>query len=266
MDKQVLKGYLNQGLTHREISGLMKKGKSTIGYWVKQHELEDYQKYKKPKYKDVNYFKKIDTKEKAYILGFLLGDGCLTDDNICISIALDDKPILDFISSELGCNITISTNLNKSKKQYPNAKFNICNKQIIKHLKMLFGGNKKEDRHIPIISPKYERYLLQGFFDAEGCITWGKRKDRNRIWQKVSFTSQYKMLEGIQNILYKQQIPSKLKPKSDNSNCYIIEFASKASVLNFLDIIYPNNDFIILNRKYNNAQALRLELGEFGET
>ena len=125
-------------------------------------------------------------------------------------------------------------------------------------------GQKR--RHIPFVSPKYERYLLQGFFDAEGCITWGRRKDRNRIWQKISFTSQYKMLEGIQNILYKKGIASKIKPKSDSSKCFVIEFANKNDVLAFLDIIYPNDEFIVLKRKYKNAQALRLELGEFGES
>lgn len=265
MDNKMLKGYLEQGLSHRDIAKLTGKGKSTIGYWVKQYGLEDSQKYKKPEYKDVNYFSKINTKEKAYILGFLLGDGCLTDDYIIVNIALEDKEVLDFVSKEFGCNISTSTKLNKKKKQFPNASINIGNNQIVRDLKMLFGGNKKYDRHIPIISPKYEAYLLQGFFDAEGCITWGRRKDRNRVWQKVSFTSQYRMLEGIQNILYKNGIPTKLKPKSDNSDCYIIEFSSKDCVLKFLKVIYPNDDFIVLNRKYNNAQALRLELGEFGE-
>ena len=133
-------------------------------------------------------------------------------------------------------------------------------------MKMLFGGTSKDSRHIPVIPQKLEMYLLQGFFDAEGCITWGKRKDRNRVWHKVSFTSKYKMLEGIQNILYKNGIPTKLKPKSDGSDCFVIEFSSKNAVLDFLNIVYSDKDFIVLKRKYKNAQALRLELGEFGES
>ena len=38
----------------------------------------------------------------------------------------------------------------------------------------------KKGRNLPITSKKLEPYLLQGFFDAEGCITWGYRADRNR--------------------------------------------------------------------------------------
>lgn len=264
MDREKLKNYLDSGLSTRKIAKLENMGKSNVGYWVNKHELTGYMKYKKPEYTDINYFKKIDTKEKAYILGFLLGDGCLEDHMISAQIALCDKEILDFLSSELGCNVQTTNRLDKKKRIFPSAGIFIGNKTIVTNLKMLFGGNKKEDRHIPIISPKLERYLLLGFFDAEGCITWGKRKDRNKLWQKITFTSQYKMLEGIQNILYKNDIASKLRPRKD-CNSYNIEFSNKDAILKFLDLIYPNDEFIVLKRKFNNAQALRLELGEFGE-
>ena len=35
--------------------------------------------------------------------------------------------------------------------------------------------------------------------------------------------------------------------------------------IKFLDYIYPDDEFVILQRKYLKAQALRLELEEFGE-
>lgn len=266
MDKETLKKYLEEGLSNKQIAKITNKGKSTVGYWVNKYGLNEYLKYNKPEYSDINYFSKIDTREKAYILGMLLGDSCLTDDSMTISLSLKDTEILEFIKSEINCNIRNSYILDKKRKIFPNTTISIGNKTIINDLKKLFGGNLKESRHIPIIPQKFERYLLQGFFDAEGCVTWGKRKDRDKVWQKISFTSQYRMLEGIQNILYKNGIPAKLKPKSDNSNCFVIEFSNKKSVLEFLDIIYPNDDFIVLKRKYEKAQALRLELGEFGES
>ena len=46
----------------------------------------------------------------------------------------------------------------------------------------------------------------------------------------------------------------------------MLEFANREDVLKFLNFIYPNDSFIILKRKYNKAKALRLELGEFGES
>ena len=123
----------------------------------------------------------------------------------------------------------------------------------------------KEERHYPKVKNEFERYLLQGFFEADGCITWGKRKDRNRIWHKVSFTSQLKLLEGVQQMLYKNiGISSVIRPKK-NEGCYVIEFSNKEDVLKFINYIYPKDtDFIILQRKYLKANALRLELEEFG--
>lgn len=266
MEKQILKNYLEQGLTNREIAKLVGKGKSTISYWVIQHGLQSSLKYNKPVYKDVDYFNKINTKEKAYILGFILGDGHLTEKDLETTVALEDKVILDFMQKELGGNIRVDNTLNKKKKRYPRARTCIGQATIIKDLGILFGGYLKEYRNLPHISPKLNRYLLQGFFDAEGCVTWGKRKDRNRVWHKISFTSQFGMLEGIQNILIKEGIASKIKPKSGGEKCYVMEFSAKKDVLSFLSIIYPDDSFVILERKYNNAHALRLELGEFGES
>ena len=106
---------------------------------------------------------------------------------------------------------------------------------------------------------------MLGFFDGDGCITWGRRKDRNIIWHKVSFTSSYSILYGVQQFLFKLGITTQLKPKQ-NEDCFVLEFSNKTDVLKFLDYIYPNNEFIILQRKYLKANALRLELEEFGGT
>jgi len=267
LEKQVLIDYLKQGMSTRDIAKISGEGKSNIGYWINKYGINNYMKYQKPNYKDEKYFNKIDTKEKAYILGFMLGDGHIDSlgKSFSLSVALNDKIILDFMNEELGCNVRIDTTYNKKQKKYPNATINIGNNQLVRDIKKLFGGRLKRDRRLPIIPKHLERYMVLGFFDAEGCVTWGFRKDRNRLWHKISFTSHLKMLEGIQKILLKQDIPSSIKPKSD-SDCYVLEFANKNRVSMFLDYIYPNDNFIILERKYKNAQALRLELGEFGET
>lgn len=264
INKEELKSYLEQGLSSRDIEKITGIPYHTLLYWIKKWELQSLNKYKKPVYKDINYFSKINTPEKAYILGFILGDGYITKDNkLVVSIALHDKEVIDFIHKELNVNVVINTKLDHIKKIYPNASFKIGNSPIINDLKCLFGGRLKEERHIPIISPKLEKYLVQGFFDAEGCVTWGRRKDRNRIWSKISFTSQYKMLIGIQNILIKNGISSVIRPKN-NEKCYVLEISKTSNVLKFLDFIYSDDNFIVLNRKYEKAKALRLELGEFG--
>lgn len=266
LKKEVLINYLNQGLSTRDIEKISGESKSNIGYWINKYDINKYMKYQKPEYKNINYFNKIDTKEKAYILGFIIGDGYIDKSgNFECTVMLKDKNILDFISYEIGCNVLKDETFNKNKRHFPNASIHIGNNILLRDIYKLFGGRLKEDRRIPIIPKQLERYLILGFFDAEGCITWGFRKDRNRLWQKISFTSKIKMLEGIQKILLKQNIATSIKPKS-KEDCHVMEFSDRTRIKMFLDYIYPDEEFIILKRKFIKAQALRLELGEFGET
>ncbi|MGM0411549.1 MAG: LAGLIDADG family homing endonuclease [Bacillota bacterium] len=261
-----LKNYLNQGMTNREIANQndVNIEKSTVFYWIKKYGLQKKQKY----YSNIDYnsniFNKINTPVKAYIIGFILGDGYLNEKNgkyISITIALKDKQILDFIANKTGGRVRVYKKINRKQKKFPHATLRIGSNRIYNDIKKYCGGRLKEDRHLPIINKKLERYLILGFFDAEGCVTWGNRKDRNRLWQKISFTSKFKMLEGVQKVLLKNDISSKIKPKQ-NEKCYVLQFSDKNRVLTFLDYIYPkDSNFIILQRKFKKAQNLRLELG-----
>lgn len=264
INKEDMSKYLISGMSSFDIEKETGVNKTTIIYYIKQYGLEDLNKYKKPKYVE-DFFSKIDSKEKAYMLGFLLGDGHMSKENkISCDIALADKEVLYKFSDWTGAKVQEFEKIERSKRMFPKARMNIGNKEIVKNLNMLFGGRLKEERHIPIISKKYEHYLVQGFFDAEGCITFGHRKDRVKIWCKVSFTSQLKMLTGIQNILVKNGISSRIYPKKD-SKCYVLEISKPKTVLQFLDYLYSDNNFVVLHRKYNKSIALRRELGENGE-
>lgn len=266
MEKEILKQYLLEGKSSRNIEKITGIDNCKILKLIKEYNLSSYNQHNKLNYKDVNYFKKINTKEKAYILGFLLGD-CTVDKrgHFLLTVQLNDIEILEFIQEQLGCNIRIYDRYDKKKKIFPQATIHIGNPTLCKDLHKLFGGRLKEERHIPIIKKELESYLVQGFFDAEGCITWGYRKDRNRLWQKISFTSKYKMLEGIQNIFIKNNISTKIRPKS-KSDCHVMEICNKKEVIKILKFIYSDENFIILNRKYEKSKALRLELEGFGGT
>lgn len=264
VSKEDLVKYLSNGLSAKDIENITGIEKTKILYDIKKYELNSLNKYYKPKYVE-DFFHKIDSKEKAYMLGFLLGDGSISKENkLSCTVTIEDREILDKFSNWTGAKIREDFRKIPSKKVFPHVEMKIGNSKLMKDINMLFGGKLKEERHIPIISKKYEHYLVQGFFDAEGCITFGRRKDRNRIWCKISFTSQLKMLEGIQNILYKNGIVTKIHPKGQEK-CFVLEFSKPETILKFLNYLYSDNNFIILQRKYDKAIALRLELGENGE-
>lgn len=263
MSRDELLKLLLEGKSTRAIAKDLGIGKSTVSYWIKKYNLQDCMKYKKH---ESNYnFNKIDTKEKAYALGFILADGDINPKNIVeISVEKNDKEVAEFISNIIESNIIIDNTFNKEKRRFPRVRALRKINDILKFT----SGRLKKDRHYPRVRKDLERYLLLGFFDADGCITWGIRKDRNRIWQKVSFTSQLHLLEGVQKMLYNEiGISSTIRPKS-KENCYVIEFSNKKDVLKFINYIYPKEEdkFIVLQRKYLKANVLRLELEEFGGT
>ena len=205
----------------------------------------------------------IDTKEKAYILGYTLADGYINNSDLEYGCALEDREILDFIAKELGAKVYEDTYLNKNTRRFPRARISIGNKQLVASINKICG--QKENKTFPRIKKDLEPYMLLGFFDGDGCITWGHRKDRNRIWQKVSFTGSYKLLVAIQKLLISLNITSRLYPKK-GENCFVLELTSKKDVIRIMEYMYGNEDLIILHRKYNKYNALRLELGENEET
>ena len=205
---------------------------------------------------------KINSKELAYVIGFISADASIDKINrVEISTSIKDKSIIEFISKIINSNISVDETYIQEKKIFPRYR---TSRKITDILKFV-GNRKKEFRNIPIISNEFTKYLVLGFFDGDGCITWGRRKDRNRIWQNISFTSSYFLLESIQKILLKIGISSSIKPKG-TEKCFILKISSKKDVLKFCEWIYSDEDFIILKRKFDVFRALRLELGEFGET
>lgn len=259
MDREFLKKCLLDGDSSRVIGEKVGLHKNTVNYWVNKYQLKNCSKFRK---RENFLFGKIDSLEKAYVLGFILADGAINKTkDVEISIGMKDKEVIEFICDILSSNIIYDHTFDKSKKRFPRVRTT----KRIKDISTFTSGELKKDRTFTRVKNEFERYLLLGFFDGDGCVTFGKRKDRNRIWQKISFTSSFNLLIGVQKTLTKIGISSSIRPKKDN-DCFVLEFSSKQDVLIFLNYIYPNDSFVVLNRKYLTACALRLELEENGGT
>lgn len=260
MTKEILEKYINDGLTTKEIGEIVGLNKRTVSWWAEKYGLNGNFKYKKnPPFR----FEKIDSKEKAYFIGFLACDAYVNDTtkSVEVSVMKSDKEVVEYLAKICNANIFYDDYYNEKTRRFPHVSFT----KKIPDVSTFIGPSLKPQRHLPIISKDLNRYMLLGAFDADGCITWGRRKDRNRLWQKVSFTSSLKILTCIQNILMKElSIATIIRPKT-NEKCFVLEFADKNNVVKFIDYIYQD-DFVVLHRKQLKAKALRLELEENGES
>lgn len=258
ISKEHLSDLLSKGFSTRKISEITGISKSQVSYLVRKYSLQEL--YNKPKYDTFN-LDVIDSKELAYMLGFIIADADINNEIVEISVKLSDYELSDLFSIILGSKSRVDNTLNREKKRFP--RIRIIRK--IKGINKFVGGDKKKDRNVPIISRNLEVYMIRGIFDADGCITWGFRKDRNRLWHKVSFTSSLGILTSVQKVLYKIGISTIVRPKA-NEDCFVLEFANKEDIVKFYNYLYADTSFVPLKRKFDNYNALRLELGEFRET
>ena len=256
--KEQLSNFLLEGKSVRQIERELGLTPLSLRYWVKKYELSDLMIHKK---NPTLILDKIETKEWAYLLGFIAADSYINNDMVQLVIQHRDKDLINFLGNILGCNTFEDLTRNEKKGKFPDVSIT----RKINGLSKFLGNTLKKERNLPILKNELEKYMIQGVFDADGCITWGKRVDRGRIWQKVSFTSSYGLLITVQKVLYKLEITTSIKPKT-NSDCFVLEFANKKDVLKFYNWLYQDKDFIPLKRKFDKFNALRLELGELGET
>lgn len=257
ISKELLENFLKEGKTTREIGLILGVANTTISRYIRNYNLNNL--YSKPKYLPY-HLTKIDSKELAYMLGFIIADSSINNEIVEISVAINDSELMDLFSPLLGIKSFEDLTLVKEKRRFPRIRL----VRKIVGINKFIGGNKKKDRNVPIIQKDLEVYLIRGIFDADGCITWGYRKDRNRIWHKVSFTSSLGILTSVQKVLYKIGISTIVRPKA-NEDCYVLEFTNKKDILKFYNYLYADDSFIPLKRKFDNYNALRLELGELSE-
>lgn len=154
------------------------------------------------KFIDDNYFTKIDTAKKAYIIGFLFADGHIGRDGRLISFDANcqSKELLESIKEEMGSPKTL---LEYSKhRKNPMWRFCYYSEQHVKDLKR-FGvitnktydqkGLKYEDIPVEFL-PAY----IRGLLDGDGIFCFSKT---NRY---VGFCSNYReTTQDFQNLICK---------------------------------------------------------------
>lgn len=119
-----------------------------------------------------SYFETIDSEDKAYFLGFIFADGCLTNNSekyryqLTLKLHRKDIGILEkFIESIDG-----EMNVWESSKREVCEIF-LSGKKLISDLENLgVIQNKTFSVKYPNIDEKLEKHFLRGYFDGDGCI------------------------------------------------------------------------------------------------
>lgn len=217
-------------------------------------------------YYNTDYFEKINSHDKAYILGLLLTDGYVIKDYMGFGIQLkeEDGYILEKISHRIGKSATVIhiDCEGKRKKARENGLKNFVNAQDMKRLtahnrkiaedlkKLGMVRNKTYILRCPFIYKKYLSSFFRGLWDGDGTIGIAKTKN---IWCKIISASKL-FIED----LFKIDIPFNFVIKTHSKACphlYKLRLiGGNKETIKFLKWIYKYKGDLYLRRKYAKVQ------------
>jgi hypothetical protein len=195
--------------------------------------------------KDINhnYFHKIDTQEKAYWLGFILGDGCVyvntvtSKYQISITLNIKDKTHLEKFATAINWKNSYYYNKKQNTINLTISSKQMCNDLIVHNI----TPRKSFTAKFPKVLKKFESHVLRGLFDADGTITnhsyW-----KGKPYASFSIVGSINCLENVKRIL---GIKNKICP---DHTIWRIKKNGTPGVRKIYRIMYKNS-IVSLDRK-----------------
>lgn len=135
-----------------------------------------------------DFFKKIDSELKAYLLGYLVADGCITIEHrvnkpnnpirrVQFQPSVDDLEVITLMRDSISPTLKITTVKSKRGNRKDTVKLRIACSEIVKDLieKYNIQSRKTYDSafRFPLMEKEFKRHFIRGFIDGDGSI--GKR-------------------------------------------------------------------------------------------
>jgi hypothetical protein len=254
-EEDIIKKYLN-GNSLRNIANDYSVVKETIRKIliknnIERRDMRNWYHFRKYKFNE-NYFEIIDTPEKAYWLGFIMADGHVSKDGLCI--ALNEKDVYHLIKflKDINCdgtNIKYDYKLNK-------VQIDLYSKCLVKSLNNLgLFNDKSYTCFYPNIQEELNKYFIRGVFDGDGSLMILKRKKKENKKQVIdyvlTFTGTILLTNKINYIISDNcNVAIKNIEIKNNGNYSVLRYSGRKQVLKFLNWLYSGIT-ICLDRKYD---------------
>ena len=218
-----------------------------------------------------NEFKEIDTEEKAYFLGFMYADGCLSaikrknskyiKYQVQISLT-DETVIMEFLKHFPFFNLQIF-DFGKYKptwsKQFALRK---ANKELFEDLlshgilQRKSGKNGKKAK-VPKLRKDLQNHFIRGFFDGDGSVYYSTK--RSNIIRSEICCSSKELLKELQDLLEENGVkcPVFREKHNNKSPLYVLEWFTSDQTLKLSEFLYKNST-ISLNRKKEKFESFNL--------
>ena len=201
-----------------------------------------------------DYFKEINTHEKAYFLGFLWADGYNTPEHqLCkVELQKEDVDFLEKFKSAIDFSGRILTMVVKKGTSYRPQdtevkKINITDRTFVDNLAHKGVVPHREKAHFPFgrLSEEFYYDFIRGYFDGNGCISICNQREVS-----VTICGGTTLLRDIGNILQNKGIEVRFYHRRPNNLDNItLHVAKNLGKKEFLSKIYGDAS-VFLNRKY----------------
>lgn len=187
----IITNYVENRWTVLKISRFLKAGVATVRKVLHNEGVIRPVGTSNRKYiSNFKFFDCIDNELKAYWLGALYADGCVSVKTPLVRFSSIDKDWIENYRKDLECKCPINIEHHKkfNKDIY---KVSIANKQIVKSL---INNGCIERKSLIIKFPDLDKSLIphfiRGYFDGDGCVHVGKYiTGKNYLTLKVSICS-----------------------------------------------------------------------------
>jgi len=249
---KVINMYSIYNKTIKEIGKEMHIGHEVISNILKSNGIKIRQRtdFNKKYHLDETYFDKIDTPNKAYILGLLYADGNVSKKGYIITLSLQerDKHILESINKELNYDKPLVLVDNSSKKG------NVQNSYVLRIHNKYMANSLNKCGVVPCKSHILKfpfwlnrglmRHFIRGYLDGDGNIT------KNPKYKHVSFIGSGLMMDGLKEFIEDElKIHCSIYYHPNKSN-KIVSIGGGIQAKKLLDYLYKDADMYLI-RKYN---------------
>jgi intein/homing endonuclease len=223
---------------------------------------------------DLQYFNKIDSNNKAYLLGFIAADGAIVKQqsgvkSLTITIHAKDVSILELLKKELNSSLSIKIinykfkSLSSYKLDVDHRRFTISRKPLIEGLENI-GLTSNKSLTMPNllinIPDEYKKAFIIGYFDGDGSFIDAYTKRTRKYLKKdgsyslytgykwnshVSIRGTYDFLKGIADYL---QLKSYTLKRYNDEKIHSFRIFSNEGILKFYNC-YNHCDFHLSRKK-----------------
>lgn len=197
-------------------------------------------------------FKNLDTPDKTYWFGFIVGDGSIGvyhNNQHEFSVTLKEKDHLEKLALFLGYPID---RVKTTKIKYYRLKIN-CKELVLDLIALGLRYKKSHTVDATIIPINYQWDFIRGIMDADGSIYFNSYNKDKALNPGLSFAGNYPLLQGLQLIIddggHLRECKSQHK-KSDE-----LSYGGRLKVERILDKIYCSK--VCLDRKYDMYKTIK---------